>query len=79
MTAPSLTYLAVREHIDDLRRDADRHRRVAQARPARRITLSIPRLLARRIPRPASARASDPARLTELARRPTGVRGGVRG
>jgi hypothetical protein len=62
MTATSLTYLAAREHIDDLRRDADRHRRAAQARPARRVRLSILRALARRNARAATTRASDLAR-----------------
>ena len=54
MTASHLTYLAAREHINDLVRDADRRRVAADARSARRLGLSIPRVLIRRSPRAAT-------------------------
>lgn len=55
MTATSLTYLAAREHINDLMRDAERGRRVAEARCPRRIRFPIPRVFARRAARTATA------------------------
>jgi hypothetical protein len=51
MTATSLTYLAAREHINELMRDAERRRRIAGARSPRRVRLSIPRVFARRAPK----------------------------
>lgn len=55
MTASHLTYLAAREHINDLVRDADRRRQTAQTRPPRRLALPLPRMLARRSPRATTA------------------------
>jgi hypothetical protein len=54
MTASHLTYLAAREHINDLMRDADRRRIAAEARPPRRLAIWIPRVLARRATRAAT-------------------------
>ena len=54
MTHTTLAYVAAQEHINDLMRDAERRRRVAQARAPRRIRLSIPRLFARRVARTAT-------------------------
>ena len=48
MTHTTLTYLAAQEHINDLMRDAERRRRVVEARAPRRVRLSIPRVFARR-------------------------------
>ena len=55
MTATTLTYLAAREHINDLRREAERHRRAADGTNRHRFRCSIARPLARRLVRPASA------------------------
>jgi hypothetical protein len=55
MTATAITYLAAREHINDLRREADHGRLVADARPARRIRTSVLRMFARGLPRTATA------------------------
>ena len=55
MTASHLTHLAAREHVNDLVRDADRRRLATDARSPRRLAISIPRVLARRGPRPAIA------------------------
>ena len=55
MTATALTYIAAQEHIDDVRRNAERHRLAAQGRSPRRVRLSVPRLFARRAPRTATA------------------------
>ena len=49
MTAASLTYLAAREHINDLLREAEHSRRAAEVRPSRRSTLATPRRFARRV------------------------------
>jgi hypothetical protein len=54
MTHTTLTYLAAQEYINDLMRDAERRRRVAEARAPRRVRLSIPRLFARRVARTAT-------------------------
>ena len=48
MFAASLTYLAAQQHMNDLRREADRNRRAAHARSAGRVRLAIPRLSRRR-------------------------------
>jgi hypothetical protein len=55
MTATTLTYIAAREHINDLRREADRHRRAGEVTTPRGLKRSIPRSLARRVGRPATA------------------------
>ena len=55
MTATALTYLVAQEHINDLMRDAERRRRVADVRSPGRVRLSIPRVFARRIGRTATA------------------------
>jgi hypothetical protein len=55
MTATSLTYIAAQEHIDDLRREAGRHRLAAGVATPRPVRFSIPRLFARRNARPAAA------------------------
>jgi hypothetical protein len=55
VTASHITDVVAREHINDLVRDADRRRRAAEARPPRHLRLSIPRVIARRIPRAATA------------------------
>jgi hypothetical protein len=51
MTATSLTYLAAQEHINELRHEAERHRRAAELTAPKRVRLTIPRLFARRIAR----------------------------
>ncbi len=51
MTATTLTYLAAQEHINELRREAERHRRPAELTAPKRVRLTIPRLFARRIAR----------------------------
>ena len=48
MTATTVTYLVAQEHVNDLMRDAERCRRVAEAGGPRRIRFSIPRVFARR-------------------------------
>ena len=55
MTASDLTYLAAREQINYLVRDADRRRQAAQARPARRLVPPRLRVLSRRVSRAATA------------------------
>jgi hypothetical protein len=50
---PTLTTLAVREHIDDLHRQAERSRRAYAPRSRR--SPSFPRMLARRAARVAAA------------------------
>jgi hypothetical protein len=55
MTATALTYVVGQEHINDLMRDAERRRRVAEVRSPGRVRLSIPRVFARRVPRTATA------------------------
>jgi hypothetical protein len=55
MTAATLTYLIAQEHINDLMRDAERRRRVAEVRPLGRLRLSFPRVFARRAARTAVA------------------------
>lgn len=55
MTATTLTYLAAREHINDLRRDADLHRRTTEVSSPRRFRLALPRRFARHVARPATA------------------------
>ena len=55
MTATTLTYLAAREHVNDLLREAQRNRRAADVPAPRRLTLSIPRPFARRVGRAAKA------------------------
>jgi hypothetical protein len=52
MTASRLAYLAAREHVNDLVRDVDRRRRAAGAPSRRRLSLSIQRVLVRRVRRP---------------------------
>jgi hypothetical protein len=54
MIATTITYLAAQEHVNDLRRDADRDARAAQIRSPRRVRLAIPRLPGRRPPRAAT-------------------------
>ncbi|MDQ2895110.1 MAG: hypothetical protein M3Y09_05610 [Actinomycetota bacterium] len=51
----TITYLAAREHINDLLRDAEHSRHVAETRRRPRIRLALPRLTARRTPRTATA------------------------
>ena len=55
MTATTFTHLVAGEHIDDLRREAGRHRLAAAVATPRPIRFSIPRLFARRNARPAAA------------------------
>lgn len=55
MTATTLNYIAAREHINDLRREAERHRRAAGVTTPRGFSRSISRSLARRVGRPATA------------------------
>jgi hypothetical protein len=55
MTATDLTYLAAKEHINDLMREAERSRRAAEVGSPRRVRLSIPRVFTRRVPRTATA------------------------
>jgi hypothetical protein len=55
VTATALTYIVAQEHINDLRRQAERHRRVVEVRAPQRVRLSIPRALARRATRTATA------------------------
>ena len=55
MTATTLTYVAAREHNNDLRREAERNRRAADLGAPRRIILSVPRPFARRVARTAKA------------------------
>jgi hypothetical protein len=51
MTACTITYFVAREHVNDLQRAADRHRLAAKHRAPRRVRLTVPRLLARRVAR----------------------------
>jgi len=55
MTASTITYLIARQRINDLHRDADRHRLGAELRAARRVRLAVPRLHGRRVHRAATA------------------------
>jgi hypothetical protein len=55
MTATTLTYIVAREHISDLRREAERRRRASEAATPRTVRHSVPRLLPRRIGRTAAA------------------------
>ena len=55
MTASTITYLAAREHINDLQREADRRRLATEHRAPRRARLTIPRAFTRRVPRAATA------------------------
>lgn len=55
MTAAPLTDIAAQEHINDLRREAERHRLAAEVATPRPVRFSIPRLFARRIARPVAA------------------------
>ncbi len=55
MTATALTYIVAQEHINDLMRDADRRRRVAEVRSPGRVRLSIPRVFTRRVARATAA------------------------
>jgi hypothetical protein len=56
MTATTtMTYLVAHEHINDLRRDAERNRLAAQIRPRRRMHLPIPRIVGRRATRTSTA------------------------
>jgi hypothetical protein len=54
MTATTCSYLVARERIDDLRREAERHRLAAEVATPRRVRFSIPRLFARRLARAAT-------------------------
>jgi len=49
MTGITVTHLAAQEHINDLLREAEHSRRVAEVRPSRRFTLWSPRRFARRV------------------------------
>lgn len=55
MTATALNYIVAQEHINELRRQAERHRRVVEVQATHRVRLSIPRGFARRRTRPAMA------------------------
>jgi hypothetical protein len=55
MTATSPTYLTAREHIDDLQREALRHRLAAELRGPRRPWLRVLRPRTRRVARAATA------------------------
>jgi hypothetical protein len=55
MTATTFTCLVAREHIDDLRHEAERGRLAAEFATSRPVRFSIPRLFARRNARPATA------------------------
>jgi hypothetical protein len=54
MTATALTYLAAQEHVNDLRREAERHRRAASSAAPKRGRLTVPRLSVRRSARAAT-------------------------
>lgn len=51
MTPTTVTYLAAREHINDLLRQAERNRCHTHVPARRRMTVSIPRPFARRVAR----------------------------
>jgi hypothetical protein len=55
MTATSLSYVIAQEQINDLMRDAERRRRVAEVRSPGRVRLSVPRVFTRRVRRAATA------------------------
>ncbi len=55
MTASTITYLIAREHINDLIRDAERRRHVAEVRSPDGVRLSLPRVFTRRVRRAATA------------------------
>jgi hypothetical protein len=55
MTATPLTCIAAQEHINGLRRDAERHRLADEVAAPRPVKFSIRRPFARRIARPAAA------------------------
>lgn len=55
MTATTLTHIAAREHINELRREAERYRCAAEVTTPRGPRRSIARLLAGRVGRPATA------------------------
>ena len=56
MTGITVTHLAAQEHINDLLREAEHSRRVADVRPpSRRVMLWSRRRFARRVLRPATA------------------------
>jgi hypothetical protein len=55
MTATTLTHIAAAEHVNDLRREAERQRRAAEVPTPSRDSRSIPRWLARRVLRSATA------------------------
>jgi hypothetical protein len=55
MTATALTYVVAQEHINDLMRDAERRRQVAEVRSPGRVRSSIPRVFTRRVRRAATA------------------------
>jgi hypothetical protein len=50
-----LPYLAAQEHIKDLVREAERYNLAAEVSPPRRITLTVPRFLSRRLRRAVTA------------------------
>jgi hypothetical protein len=52
---PALTHLVVREHVNDLLREAHRTRRAAEVAAPRGRRLSLSHRFARRITRPATA------------------------
>jgi hypothetical protein len=54
MTSTPLTYIVAQEHINHLRREAERHRRAAEVATPRPVRFSIPRRFARRTARPAT-------------------------
>jgi hypothetical protein len=54
MTAAALTCIVAQEHINDLRRGAERRRRVVEVRAQHRVRLSIPHAFTRRATRTAT-------------------------
>ena len=55
MTATPLPYIAAQEQINDLRREAERHRLADEVATPRPVRFSIRRPFARRVARPAAA------------------------
>ncbi|HYB26185.1 MAG TPA: hypothetical protein VEF89_06205 [Solirubrobacteraceae bacterium] len=55
MTASTVTYLAAREHINDLLREADRDRDAAKAAAPRPVRRWVANPFARRLPQPETA------------------------
>jgi hypothetical protein len=51
MTSTPLTYIVAQEHINDLRRQAVRHRLATDVASPRPVRFSIPRRFARRLAR----------------------------